>query len=271
MRRFYEELRRLGYEEGKNLVVERLSAEGSSSRFNAIAAEIVSRAPDVIVTNFNSLVKALTAATTTIPIVGITGDPLAGGLISNLARPGGNLTGVSIDAGVGIVAKRQQILKEVVPTAAKVAYLFGSRSEEQRLGSAQVGKFLAEVNEAQLRGAFAEMAEQKVDAAIVSESGSFLAWRALIIELAAKHRLPAIYPFRDYAEAGGLVAYAPDLGELAARMASDVHQILNGTKPGEIPYYQPTKFELVINLKTAKALGLAIPSTLLALAHEVIE
>ena len=115
------------------------------------------------------------------------------------------------------------------------------------------------------------MAEQKVDAAIVSESGSFLAWRALIIELAAKHRLPAIYPFRDYAEAGGLVAYAPDLGELAARMASDVHQILNGTKPGEIPYYQPTKFELVINLKTAKALGLAIPSTLLALAHEVIE
>lgn len=271
IRRFYEELRTLGRVEGTNLVVERFSAEGSPSRFGSLAAAIVSRKPDVIISNFNVLVKALMTATDTIPIVGIMGDPVAGGLVASLARPGANLTGVSIDAGPGIAAKRLQILKEAMPAATKIAFLLGSRAEEERSGVALMTKMLTEVNEAQLRGAFIGLSEQHVEAALISDSGSFLASRAMIVELAAKYRLPAIYAYRDFAEEGGLMSYGPELGDLAKRMANDVHQILNGAKPGDIPVYLPSKFELVINLKTAKALGLAIPPLLLARADEVIE
>ena len=130
---------------------------------------------------------------------------------------------------------------------------------------------LPEVNDAQLRRAFAEMAQQQFDAALVDESGSFLALRALIVELAEKHRLPMIYPYRDYVDLGGLITYAPDLGELAQRLANDVHQILNGAKAGDIPFYQPTKFQLLINLKAARTLDLNVPSSLLLRADEVIE
>jgi putative ABC transport system substrate-binding protein len=139
------------------------------------------------------------------------------------------------------------------------------------LGIALTENFLAEVNDAQLRRAFAEMAQQRLDAAIVDEGGSFLAHRALITELAEKHRIPVIYPYRDYVDLGGLIAYAPDLGELARRLANVVDQILNGAKPGDIPFYQPNKFQLIVNLKAAKALGLELPSTLVARADEVIE
>jgi putative ABC transport system substrate-binding protein len=141
----------------------------------------------------------------------------------------------------------------------------------QHVGVAVIEKSLAEVTEAGLRRAFEEMAQEKIDAALVSQGGDFLAQRALIVELAAKYRLPVMYPFRDYVEQGGLIAYAPELGELARRMAADVQQILGGTKPGDIPYWQPVKFEFVLNLKTAKALGLAVPQAILAQADEVIE
>ena len=271
VRRFYEELRGLGYAEGVNLTVERFSAEGRTDRFAAVATAVVAANPDVVVSNFNALVKALMKATTTIPIVGLTGEPVSDGLVSNLARPGGNLTGVSISAGVAMGAKRLQLLKEALPTAAKVGYLSGSGAEVERSGVTLWTKIIAEVNEAQLRSAFAEMADQHIDAALISETGSFLAQRALIVELAAKHRLPMIYPYCDFVEQGGLMAYAPDLGELAKRMASDVHQIFSGTKAGDIPYFLPTKFDLLINLKTAKALDFTIPATLLDFASEVIE
>ena len=145
------------------------------------------------------------------------------------------------------------------------------REAAQHLGIALIGNFLPEVNDAQIHGAFAEIAQQQLDAAIIDEGGSFLARRALIVDLAEKYRLPIVYPYRDYVDLGGLMAYAPDLGELAERLANDVHQILNGAKPGEIPYYLPTKFQLVINLKTVKALGLTIPSGVLSMADEVIE
>jgi ABC-type uncharacterized transport system substrate-binding protein len=283
VRRFYETLRGLGDVEGSNLVVERYSAEGHSDRFAALATEVVSRNPDVIVSNLNDLVKVFVAATATIPIVAIIGDPIALGLVTSLAHPGGNLTGVSIDAGSGIVAKRLQILKEAMPSANKVAYLLSNsstwdgsaglpdRDAAQQLGIALTGNFLAEVNDAQLRRTFAEMAQQKLDAAVVDEGGTFLAQRALIAELAGKYRLPVIYPYRDYADLGGLMAYAPELGELAQRIANDVHQILNGAKPGDIPFYQPSKFQLIINLKAAKALDLSLPQSLLGRADEVIE
>ena len=224
VRRFHETLRGLGDVEGSNLVIERYSAEGRADRYAALAAEVVSRNPDVIVANLNDLVKAFKTATATIPIVVITGDPIAGGLVTNLARPGGNLTGVSINAGIEIHSKRLQLLKEAIPSAAKVAYLlsgnWGStessfREAGQRLGIALTENLLSEVNDAQLRRTFAAIAEQHFDAAIVDEGGSFVAHRALIAELAGKHRLPVIYPYRDYVEEGGLMAYAPDLGELA--------------------------------------------------------
>ena len=271
VRRFYAELRRLGHEEGKNLAVERFSAGGSSSRFAPLAAEVTARKPDVIVANHNFLVRALLGATGTIPIVAITTDPVASKLIASFARPGANLTGVSVIAGPGVVSKRLQILKEIVPLAVNVVYLQSSGVEDEISGLPLLSKLLPEVDEQHLRRAFAEMAEQKVGAALISDGGSYLAQKDLIVALAARHRLPVMYPYRDYTEAGGLIAYAPDLAELAARMASDVNEILKGADAGNIPYFQPTKFELVVNLKAANALDLTMPPTLLALANEVIE
>jgi putative ABC transport system substrate-binding protein len=281
VRRFLETLRGLGDVEGSNLVVERFSAEGRSDRFAALAAEVVSRNPDVIVSNLNDLVKAFMAATTKIPIVVVTGDPIVGGLVTNLAQPGGNVTGVSINAGIEIEAKRLQILKEAIPSVAKVVHLLsgvwdddGSKALDeagQRLGVTVTPNLLAVVDDVQLQRSFADMAQQKRDAVIVDEGGSFLAQRAVIAELAQKYRLPVIYPYRDYVDQGGLIALAPDLGELAERLASDVHQILNGAKPGDIPFYQPSKFQMIINLKAAKAIGLDLPATFIARADEVIE
>ena len=282
IRRFYEELRRLGYTEGGNLVVERYSAEGHSDRFAALTAEVVSRNPDVIVSNLNALIKTFLAATATIPVVGITSDPIAGGLIASLARPGGNLTGVSVEAGPEILTKRLQVMKEAMPSAVKIAYLLANSrpnvidSEAFHAATRQLGLVLtvrlhSQVDEAQLRRSFAEMAEARPDAILLDGSGSFLAFRALLVELAAQNRIPVLYPFRDYVEQGGLIAFAPDLGELAERMASDVNQIFNGAKAGDIPFYQPNKFELIVNLKTAKTLDLVLPPTLLATADEVIE
>ncbi len=281
VRRFYETLRGLGHSEGGNLVIERYSAEGRSERFASLAAAVVSSKPDVIVSNHNDLVKAFAAATGTIPIAAIVGDPIAEKLVTNLAHPGGNLTGVSNKAGNEILGKRLQILKEAIPLAIKVASLqsgpgdnstgLAFREAAQHLGIALIVNFLPYVGEAQIRRTFADLTQQQVGAAIIDEGGSFLAHGALVVELAGKHHLPIIYPYRDYVDLGGLMAYAPELGELAQRLANDVHQILNGAKPGDIPFYQPTKFQLIINLKAAKALGLELPSTLIARADEVIE
>ena len=236
-----------------------------------LAAEVAATKSDVIICNNNARVRAFQSASALIPIVAIMGDPIGDKLMSSLARPGGNLTGVTVVAGPGFQAKRLQILQEAIPVATKFVFLLQLQAEQERSGLSLPVKIFADVNSAQLREAFAEMARQQVEGVLVSESGSFLANRAALIELAATYRIPAIYPYRDYAEKGGLMAYGPKLGELAVRMAGDVHLILNGTKPGDIPVFQPSKFELVINLKTAKALGLTIPPLLLAQADEVIE
>ncbi len=281
MQRFFATLRGLGDVEGSNLVIERFSAEGRSDRFADLVADVVSRKPDVIVSNLNDLIKAFANATVTIPIVMIAGDPIAGGLVTNLARPGGNLTGVSINAGIEIYAKRLQILKEAIPSMARVGHLLSGNWDDgswtsldqgwRRLGVTVTQLLLLVVDDAELQRTFADIAEQKFDAAIVDEGGSFLAQRAAVVALAEKYRIPMIYPYRDYVEQGGLMALAPDLGELAERMASDVHQILNGAKAGDIPIYQPSKFQMIINLKTAKIIGLDLPATLVARADEVIE
>jgi putative ABC transport system substrate-binding protein len=242
----------------------------------------VNRKPDLIVANLNPLVAAFKTATTTIPIAAIVGDPVGYGLVASLARPGGNLTGVSTDAGIEIYAKRLQVLKETLPATSTVAYLVlppewngkvgrTMRDAGAALGVAVTGLMPEEVTPAQLTKAFAAAVEQKIDGFIVSSSGDFLAHRQLIAELAERTRLSAVYPYRDYVLAGGLMAYAPELGDLARHLAEVVHQILQGAKPGDIPIYQATRFELVINLKTAKALGLSVPQSLLPRADEVIE
>jgi putative ABC transport system substrate-binding protein len=281
-RAFFSELRRLGYVEGENLIIERYSAEGHHERYADFAREIVTRNPDVIVTGTNPVVVVFKAATSTIPIVAFMLDPLKAGLVTSLGRPGGNLTGITLDAGIEIWGKRLEMLKEAIPSTTTVAFL-GMRegwegSSEQvlrdaatRLGISLVLMLPQKGTPSEIEGVFAAMEQQRPDAVLVSGEGDLYANRQLIAELAEKHRLPVMCPYRDYVEAGGLMAYAVDLAELLRRMADDVHQILKGAKPGDIPIYQPIKFELLINLKTAKALGLTLPRALLASAAEVIE
>jgi putative ABC transport system substrate-binding protein len=277
---FFGELRRAGDIEGKNLTIERYSGEGRPEGYADLAREVVSRKPEVIVAANDATAKAARAATGTIPIVWIGGDPIQAGLALSLARPGGNITGVTVFAGVEIWGKRLQILRETVPLASKTAYLTtrvsqaaeGQQLREagQRLQISVIELALEEVTSTAIRRAFTEIAQQQSDAIIVN-SNSLFPYRQLIVELAEKSRLPALYPWREYVEAGGLMAYASDNRELWRRMADDVHQILNGAKPGDIPIFQPTKFEFVINLKAANAIGLAFPPALLAAADEVIE
>jgi putative ABC transport system substrate-binding protein len=281
-RAFFAELRRLGYVEGENLIIERYSAEGHHERYADLAREIVSRNPDLIVTGTNPVVIAFTAATSTIPVVAFMLDPLKAGLVTRLDRPGGNLTGITLDPGTEIWGKRLQMLKEAIPSTAKAAFLGmregweGSAGQVLRDAGARLGISLVfmlpqEGTPAEIERVFAAMEQQRPDAVLVSGEGDLYAHRQLIAELAEKHRLPAMCPYRDYVEAGGLMAYAVDLAELLRRMADDVHQILRGAKPGDIPIYQPINFELLINLKTAKALGLTLPPALLAQAAEIIE
>jgi putative ABC transport system substrate-binding protein len=282
---FFEELRGLGDVEGQNLVVERYSGEGRPESFPDLAREVAGRNPDVIVAISNPVALAALAATGTIPIEWIGVGPIEAGLVTSLAHPGGNITGVSLfDAET--YAKRLQILKDAVPSASRVAYLTPRRAWENAGGQAlqrmlqEVGRrlelsvfpmLLQESTASEYQRVFAESAQQHPDALIVNDIADHFPYRQLIVELAEKSRLPAIYGYREYVEAGGLMAYGADFGELMRRMADDVHRILNGTKPGDIPIYQGTKFVFVINLKAAKALGLNLPPALLAAAGEVIE
>jgi putative ABC transport system substrate-binding protein len=281
-RAFFAELRRLGYVEGENLIIERYSAEGHHERYADMAREIVARKPDLIVTGTNPVVIVFKVATSTIPLVAFMLDPLEAGLVTNLARPGGNLTGITLDAGIDIWGKRLELVKEALPSTTKAAFLSmrggwdGSSGQFLRDVSGRLGISLTSMapekgTPSEIERVFAAIEKQKPDAVLVSGEGDLYANRQLIAGLAEKHRLPVMCPYRDYVDAGGLMAYTVDLAELLKRMADDVHQILNGTKPGNIPIYQPTKFDLLINLKTAKVLGLTLPPGLLARAAETIE
>lgn len=265
---FFRELRRLGLVEGGNLAVARYSAGGSTDRYAALGAEIVAGKPEVIVANTAAPLMSTTKA---IPLIAIMGDPLSTGLVASLAQPGGNVTGVTIDGGPGLIARRLQLLQEAAPTAARITVLAGTAQEARRAREVRATKLLLDVDETSLRRAFAELLAETAEGVVVSEQGSFLARRGLIVQLAAEQRLPAIYAYRDYVEAGGLMSYGPDLGEMGRRMAMQVQQILAGARPANIPVHQPTKFDLAVNLKTAASLGLSLPATLLASASDVIE
>ena len=207
-------------------------------------------------------------------------DPLKAGLVANMARPGGNLTGITLDPGIEIWGKRLQILKETIPSIANAAFLgmrggwdgaSGQtvRDAAGRLGISLVFMLPSEGTPAEIERIFAAMKARRPDAILLSGEGDLYANRDLIARLAREYRVPAMCPYRDYVEAGGLMAYAVDLAELLRRMADEVHEILEGSKPGDIAIYQPAKFELLINLTTAKALDLALPPALLARAEIV--
>src|SRR3954453_16132560 len=264
---FFLELRRLGYVEGRNLIIERYSAEGHHERYGDIVREIVSRNPDLFVTGTNPVVSAFRAVTSTIPIVAFMVDPLEAQLVTNMARPGSNLTGITLDAGIEIWGKRLEMLKEAIPSITNVAFLGmrdgwdGSSGQFLRDASGRLGISLSSMvpnmgTTPEIERVFAAMMLKKPDAVLVSGEGDLYAHRKLIVELAEKNGLPSMCPYRDYLDAGGLMAYTVDLGELLRHMAGEVHQILT---PGEIPIYQPTKFELQVNLRAAKALGLILP------------
>ena len=283
-RALFIELRRLGYVESRNLVVERYSAEGRTERYAEIARDVVKSRPDLIFVATVALVRHFKAATTTIPIVALTNDPIAFGLIASIARPGGNITGVSVDAGLEeLWSKRLQVLKELVPRMSKVA-LLGPRGwwdtvigQEmprlaQQIGVSIFGAAIGSPAQAtEYRQAFAEISQGRADGLLVDGSTDNLANRRLIVELCERASLPAIYPYREYAEIGGLMTYAVDLMSQGRRAAAQIDEILRGANPGEIPFSLVTKYAFIINLKTAKALGLTVPPTLLAAADEVIE
>ena len=273
-------LRDLGYVESQNLVIERRYAEGKPDRLPAFARKLVEVRVDVIVAVGNSAIRAARDATQTIPIVMAFGlDPVGQGFVKSLASPGGNITGVSYWVERGSEAKRLELLKEAVTRAARIAFLVGPGQlsqtfvEEAHKAAASLGIKLvvAEVQGSDYDGAFVAMRNGRADAVLVQGAPTFNRDGKRIIALAAKHKLPAIYEWRHHVEEGGLMAYGGNASELQGRVASYIDRIFKGAKPGDLPVEQPTKFELVINLQTAKTLGLTIPPTLLSLADKLIE
>jgi putative tryptophan/tyrosine transport system substrate-binding protein len=276
-----KELRALGYLEGKNIAIEFRSTEGKLDRLPALADELVRLKVDVLVAATTPAAVAAKNATRTIPIVFFgSGDPVVLGLVDSLARPGGNITGFTTIAAV-LVGKRLELLKETVPKLSRVALLWEPKSQgseqswkESQLAARELGLQLhsMEVSSAdKYESAFKEAIQARSAALAVISSTLAASNGKLIADLAAKNRLPAIYPNRPYVETGGLMSYGPDRAEPYRRLAVFVDKILKGTKPADLPIEQPTKFELVINLKTAKALGLTIPPVVMMRAEKVIK
>jgi len=278
---FIQGLRELGYVEGRNITIEFRSSDGKYERLPELAAELVRLKVDVIVAPAGQNVVAAQRATRTIPIVmsGLT-DPVGSGLVTSLGRPGGNVTGLS-GFSTEIVGKQLELLKEMAPKVSRVAILWNPANQSHPLllreAEAAARLLRVQLQTLEARGpddfemAFAAVTRERAGALLVAADGMFLLHRARIADLAAKTRLPAMYGLREYVDAGGLVVYGPSLRENFRRAATYVDKILKGAKPADLPVEQPTKFELVINLKTAKALGLTIPRSLLLRADQVIE
>ena len=279
---FLRKLRELGWVEGQNLVIEYRWAEGNVERLPDLAAELVRRNVDVIVAPAGSAALAAKNATSSIPIVMIfPSDPVEIGLVASLRRPGGNITGTTFTPGPEIFGRQLQILKETIPRAARVAILsnpadpsFALQVREVEAAARTLRMRLQHVEAKgpeEFDSAFAAMVRERADALLVNGTSTFLAHRVRLAELAVKNRLPTMYSFRESVEAGGLMAYAVNMAAFVERAAVYVDKILKGAKPADLPVEQPTKFELTINLKTAKALGLTIPQSLLMRADAVIQ
>jgi putative tryptophan/tyrosine transport system substrate-binding protein len=274
-------LNSLGYTEGRNIAFEYRWAEGKGERLEGLAQELIDRKVDVIVIMTGPAVLAARRRTTALPIVmAVSGDPIGIGVAASLARPGGNVTGLSLMSS-DLAGLRLAVLKEAVPHAKRVGVLYNPAepptAQEMRDTDAAARTLDIAVQPLEARSgedlvpAFARAAAERVDALLTFAHGFAFVHRARIAALAAQHRLPAMYGWREYAEVGGLMTYGPNVTATLLRAASYVDRIIKGADPAELPIEQPTKFELLINLKTAKALGLIIPPTLLARADEVIE
>jgi len=279
----FKELRRLGYVEGKNLIVDRYSGEGRQINFANLARDVVRSMPDAIIASSNVVVLSVKQATDAIPVVGAMADPIAYGIASSLSRPGGNITGVSVDPGLEIWGKRLQVLREAVGTATTVGFLTQQyawnqlqagevREAARRLGFSIIGPPIGDIaDQEEYRRVLGAMAQAGADALLVSDHALTVPHRRLIVEFAEKAKMPAIYPYREFFEIGGLMAYGSSVAELYVRLAGYVDKLLRGAKAAELPIYLESKFELSINLKVAKSLGLTIPTSLLVRADEVIE
>jgi putative ABC transport system substrate-binding protein len=278
-RTFVHSLRTLGYLQGQNLVLEPRSAEGKFELFPEIMRELVSTKVDVIVTVANPMTQAAKDATGTIPIVmAYSVSPVEQGVVQSLSRPGGNVTGLAMNAGSEIPGKQLQVLKELLPAISRVAFLHSKEQETEGVqnGEAAARKLgitllPAEHTPTDYGAAFDFITREHPDALVVGASAVNVANRHLIVEFATQKRLPAMYATREFVNIGGLVSYGVDFNDLFRRAAGYVDNILRGAKPADLPVEQPTKFDLVINLKTAKTLGVTVPDKLLALADEVIE
>jgi putative ABC transport system substrate-binding protein len=282
---FQEGLRDLGYVEGVNIKVEYRSTQqalqGHPELFARYAAELVRLKPEVIVVSVTEAALALKQATSTIPIVTVSApDPVAAGLVASLARPGGNVTGLSRESR-DLIGKNIQLLKETLPKVTRVGVLANAAdplkpamvadAEEAARSLGVLVKVIEVSAPAMVDGAFSAMRADKVGAVLVLGGGAFYLDRAHIVELALRNRLPSVFQNREFVEAGGLLSYAPSTTANYRRAAFFVDKILRGAKPADLPIEQPTKFELAINLKTARTLGLTIPPSLLARADQVIE
>ena len=278
---FRQGLRELGYVEGRNMRIEYRSADGRSERFPDLAAELVRLKVDVILTRGTPAVMAAKNATGTIPVVmAASGDPVLSGVVASLARPGGNVTGLSAIV-VDVSGKRLELLREVIPGVSRIVGLFNMsnpidalqwKETEIAASSLRVQLQLLDVRKPGDFGrAFDAATKQRAGALVAGADALTWANRRSIVDLAAKNRLPAIYVAREFVDAGGLIGYGVSYPHLYRRAASFVDKILKGAKPADLPIEQPTEFELVINLKTAKALGLTIPPSLLLRADEVIQ
>jgi ABC-type uncharacterized transport system substrate-binding protein len=281
---FRQGLRELGYVEGQNVVIEFRTAEGKIERFPELARELVRLKVDLIVAGTTPAARGARQATTTVPIVAFAmGDPVGDGLVDSLARPGGNITGLTF-LGPQLVPKRLELLKELLPRASRVAALwqpgaFAERTmndmwKETEAAARTLGVQLQSVDARrpeQLEGAFSRMAAGRVDAILVFPSTMLFNERRRLVALAAKVRLPAMFNAREFVEIGGLIGYGASLADLIRRSGIFVDKILRGARPADLPVEQPTKFDLAINIKTARALGLTIPPMVLARADRVIE
>ena len=270
-----------GYVDGRNVTIDARWAEGRSERFPELIAELIRLDSRVIVTVSLQAALAAKNLTTSIPIVFIASDPLGVGLVASLARPGGNVTGLSLFLGEDFSSKWLELFREVIPRVSRVTVLL-NRASPASIGYLKVLQGAAQNlgirlqiqdvrDPSQFEGAFSAMGAERTQALIVVVDPLTVRYRARIVELAAKARLPAVYGFREFVDVGGLMAYGVNVPHLCRRAAAYVNKILKGTKPGDLPIEQPTTFELIINLKTAKALGLTVPPSLLARADQVIE
>jgi putative ABC transport system substrate-binding protein len=278
---FQKGLREFGYIEGLNFVIEYRSDDGRLESFRNLATELVQLKVDLILTRGTPAALAAKNATTTIPIVlsGL-GDPVANGVVASLAHPGANVTGLS-GVTTELQAKRVELLTELVPQVARIAFLTNMGNPNAQLNWEQtetaarvlgIHNQLIDVRKSEdIRRAFDDASEQRIEALVVAPDGLLSSNRKLIVELAATHRLPAIYSSGEFINSGGLASYGPNFPDLYHRAAVFVDKIFKGAKPADLPVELPTKFQLVINLRTAKALGIDIPATLLGRADEVIE